>query len=442
MGSVASVVAPILALASPATALAGYALLSSYALKGNVPALKALSLAWFIGSLNPGISAGGEVGGIGKLIVFLAAACSVFAREMAIRNGRMPKNVVFTIALGIIIILHSALFSQIPDVSAIKAATWTIVFPTIILAFSSLSRAETESLETWLFRGCLVIMWVSWPFVLTPVGYLTNDRGFQGILNHPQTMGVFAGLLCGWITAKILGSQNPSLKLLLILGSGLLLLLLSQARTGAIVYIGGVAAAITILSVSPRHRPLLPGIRKRRVGYMVLIASLSLLFSASLWLPSVGDFIFKNAQYGDLRFAELYQSSRGGLTRSALENFFQHPYTGIGFGIDVNREMIVTRDPVLGLPLSAPVEKGNAYFASLEELGILVSGVVLAWLVFMFRSSLKGGLVPSTMFSCALIVNVSEAVIFSPGGLGLLVLLFLGFSVSQISQRRLSHEDI
>ncbi len=93
--------------------------------------------------------------------------------------------------------------------------------------------------------------------------------------------------------------------------------------------------------------------------------------------------------------------------------------------------MKVTREPVFGLPVGASIEKGNMYSAILEEIGfagfLLFAGLLVVLLNSICRS---GQLEMVWLFFCALLVNIGEAVLFSPNGIGLLVWMLVLMATS------------
>jgi len=112
-------------------------------------------------------------------------------------------------------------------------------------------------------------------------------------------------------------------------------------------------------------------------------------------------------------------------------NISARPLEGIGFGMaSIPSELVVVRDPVFGLPVSAAVEKGVLPLAIVEEIGVVGFGVVLLWVLALLRMSARAGVAPVAVCLTALFLNMGEATLFSPGGLGLLMLIMLGWAAS------------
>ena len=114
-----------------------------------------------------------------------------------------------------------------------------------------------------------------------------------------------------------------------------------------------------------------------------------------------------------------------------FENIKNTPWTGIGFGIASEPAyMEVQRDPVLGLPLSALVEKGVMPIAVVEELGIFGALAIVGWLWVMLRRGARSGVSQFAVLITLLLVNFGESMFFSVGGMGMLLLVLLTGAVS------------
>ena len=123
-----------------------------------------------------------------------------------------------------------------------------------------------------------------------------------------------------------------------------------------------------------------------------------------------------------------------------VANIADDPLRGIGFGIASEPSlMVVERDPVMGLPLGAAIEKGIAPLAVLEELGLVGAVLVAAWIIWLLRRGAVGGLAPFAVCLTALALNMGENTLFSPGGQGMLPLILFGWIYASGSSREGSH---
>ncbi len=140
-------------------------------------------------------------------------------------------------------------------------------------------------------------------------------------------------------------------------------------------------------------------------------------------------FITKSGRHDVGGLMEAYNRSRGRLMDAMLANIGEHPLTGIGFGIASDPwHMNVRTDAVFGLPVGASIEKGVTPLMVLEELGVFGAALVALWVVALLRGCARGGLAPLAICLTALLLNMGEATLFSPGGFGLLLLVLLGWA--------------
>ena len=103
--------------------------------------------------------------------------------------------------------------------------------------------------------------------------------------------------------------------------------------------------------------------------------------------------------------------------------------------------MEVVRDPILGLPLSALVEKGVMPVAVVEELGVFGALVVLGWLLVLLRRGARAGVQQFAVLITLVLVNFGESMFFSVGGMGMLLLILLAGAITgeQLMSDRAAH---
>lgn len=427
------VLALIFRLASTPTANLSYLVLAGYALIGRAQAIQALALSWLFTMLNPGLAAEATASSTGRYAVLLGAAASVFVRSRTFHSGGIHVRSVTmnTVLLGLFLVVHSLFFSPIMDVSVLKAVSWTLAMSTLIAAWLGLSPDERDRLSQQIFVGLIVLMLVSLPLLGLPVGRLRNESGFQGILNHPQAFGPTMALLGAWAMSRMLGHKPPPWSMVALTGSCLVLVVLSEARTAGLALVLGVGiAAITAPNLAGRSvYEVLPGLRSKRVYFVGMIALAGTLLAGPMLADQIDHFLSKSGRSQASDLIDAYQNSRGRKMDEMWDNIKITSWQGSGFGIaSVPAEMDIGRDPILNLPVSASVEKGVLPLAVLEEVGIIGFVVVAAWIWTLLRRSSTGGIVPVTVAFTALLLNMGEATLFSPGGVGLLSLVLLGWA--------------
>ncbi len=419
--------------ASGPAANLSYVLIAAYALLGPTHAIRALALSWLFALLNPGIVPEASVASIGRYAILFAAAFSALIHsELFSRNPRLYPFTVATVLLGLSLIGHSVLFSAIVDVSVLKALSWMLAMATLISAWSGLSDWQKHEVSRQIFWGLVVVLVVSLPVALLPaIGYRVNGTGFQGILNHPQAFGSTMALLGAWAVSRLFSEPKPGWWLVGLTGGCVTLVLMSEARTAGLAMVGGVALSALLapgfagLSIAR----MIPGLRSARIWVVLCITMVGGLALTPKITGVVDNYITKSGRSGDGDLTELYDKSRGKLIDAMLDNIAEHPLTGIGFGIASEPALMeVDRDPVLGLPTGASIEKGVTPLMVLEEIGIFGALLVTLWLLRLLRSAARSGLVPFAVCMTVLLLNMGEATLFSPGGFGLLPMVLLGWA--------------
>jgi O-antigen ligase len=417
-----------------------YLLLAAYALFGRAHAIRALAFSWLFTMISPGLAPPAELAALGRYAVLLAAAASVFLRSgFLIRNLSVRPFTLATLGLGAFIIAHSLAVSPMPDVSILKAVSWTLALATLIAAWLGLNAAQRSASGRELFWFLALVLLLSLPLLATSLGYLRNGRGFQGILNHPQAFGPAIGLLGAWAAARLLGERRPGWWLVALAGASLAAVSLSEARTAGLAMLGGLALSVVLTPVFS-GRALLsvaPGLRSPRVWAVLTAVGFALVVFAPLISDAVQNYISKSGRHNVESVLAAYERSRGGLIDRMQENIAAHPVEGIGFGIASDpATMVVQRDPLFGLPVSASIEKGVTPLMVVEELGLIGALLVALWVIALLRGCARGGLAPFAVCITVLLLNLGEATLFSASGFGLLTLILLGWAYSSGQRAR------
>lgn len=413
--------------------LAAYLLLCAYALSGRSRAILALLMTWLLNMISPGLAAS-PAPMVGRYLVMAAAMLSIMLRGFQ-RERRLLVRwpVLATILLGLFVCLHSLFVTPLLSVSVLKAVSWTMVAATAIAGWSRLDSDEVKLLQTRAYGFLATVMVLSLPLLALPVGYLRNGSGFQGILNHPQAFGVTMAILASWSAARMLGQVRPSWNVVAVAGISLLLVLLSESRTAGLgVLLGLAVAAVAASPLAGRPlRQALPGLWSRRVHGLTAVALVVALVGWPVISGQIADFLGKRS--GSRTVAEAYELSRGFLVDAMLTNIQDHPITGIGFGVASEpTSMRLEYDELFGLPVSAPVEKGVAPLAILEELGVLGFVAVSMWLLMIVRRAARNGFQELAVVATVLAMNLGESTLFSAGGMGMLMLVLIGWGVRPI----------
>jgi hypothetical protein len=420
----------------------GYFLLALYSLGGNANAIRALGLSWALTMLNDGLVPPLPGGGLGRYVVIGAAALSVVAR----RNPKdetpsKGKPALSSLALGGGVLVHSMIFSQNQTVSLLKALVWTVAITTLIAAWNRLSSAGREKLEGQLFGGLLMILLVSVPTVVTQVGYHRNGTGFQGILVHSQTFGPVMAVLGTWMAALMLAGRRTSWLWLCAFVVAAVSVLLSLSRTGGLaLFLGLPLATIYILATSKTTlRKLLPGLFAGKTHALLLIGAVGFVVAGKTASEGLANWLQKGSSTTSI--LESYEDSRGQLIEAMIRNIENRPFQGIGFGVASDpSSMILERNDLLGMPTGAAVEKGVFALAIVEELGVFGALAVLSWLLYMLRRAAAGGIVTTASLCAVLLTNLGESTLFSPGGMGMIMLSVVAWSSASGGKKNTARE--
>jgi len=206
----------------------------------------------------------------------------------------------------------------------------------------------------------------------------------------------------------------------------------------------GLLPAILAHTIGGRQKYLFGGVSGSRVGILATILVVGLLVYGPAVQTTMTGF-FEESTYRALTNPEdILDKSRGVLMRASMENFFDSPVAGIGFGApsdagpgDMEIDRVLGVERFYGIPVSASEEKGFMPTAVLEEVGLvgavllLILLGVLSWPVVQW-----GGMAINWMFWTTLAINGGAAVFFSLGGLGLVMWIIIGFCFSQSVSRR------
>lgn len=422
-----------LRLSSAETANASYLLIAAFSLLGRTQAIQALALSWLFTMLNPALAPEASGASIGRYLVIFAAALSVGWRGLASGSGFSIKKLsLLTLYLGLFMLVHSLLFSAVVDVSVLKVVSWAVVVLTLLSAWQGLAAEQRLALLDQLHWGLVWLLLLSVPLLAIPgIGYFRNGTGFQGLLNHPQAFGPTVALVGVLVGGRMLGDQKPAWRDIALLGLCLVLVVLSEARTAGIAMVLGLVGSALLSPgfAGVSRRRMLPGLRSRRFQAVALVAVLGVVLAGPLLAGKISSYLFKRSDTSSLLAAA--DASRGALVQKMFENIKKNPWTGIGFGIASEPAyMEVERDPFLGLPLSALVEKGVMPIAVVEELGVFGALAVLGWVWVVLRRGARSGVPQFAVLITLLLVNFGESMFFSVGGMGMLLLVLLTGAVS------------
>jgi hypothetical protein len=403
------------------------ATLTLYALFGPTRMVHALALSVLLKYLNPTLASYNSLTGFMFWVMLLV----IGVRHLPTMRANHLKILLPIFMFSILAVVLSYLSSKAVAVSVMKAATFAWVIPSVIVGFMSIAAHEFKALKTWCIAYSSVVVILSTLTLVKPaIAYATVPGSLQGILNQPQALGIFVAPLAAWSIAGLISMRGKSrpheIGMAIIVTA---VMLLSLARTAALAACIGIVVAASI--------PLLARARNTAQSSVARIATVLILgaltigavgISTGTLFESVNDFILKRNNQ-DLEKA--FYDSRGVGIVSQWENFIARPILGNGFGVFANGEFPAGIVKWKGIPISAPVEKGFLPSAILEETGAIGALLFLVMIAIAAHETHKNSdLRWIAAFWAAIMVNLGEAVILAPGGLGLYVWLILGMCIS------------
>ena len=411
---------------------ASFVLLAAVAASGPRGVIIAFAGTWFALGANPGFAETTPLGSAARYLVFATAVLGAAFRALRSEaKGGINMPAAFLAVLGVALIVHSYIFSLLPSVSVSKAVLWVAVSLALMSSAARLDAEERSKLDLFFlafFGAVLVTALLSWPL---PQARLVNGSGLQGLLNHPQAFGVFCALAGAYFFGTAVSNERPPWLLLLGTLISLVCVIASESRTGGVAMIGACVASVAIAGFKSAHdfRASLPGLASGRIAFLAALAMIALLYNSNVLGSVAGGFIDKRS--GVSGVSQAYEVSRGDLVADMRDNIGERPIQGIGLGVDSAWHLMADeRDPVTGLTLSAPVEKGVMWIAIFEELGLLLGTLMVLWIVWGVLRATQVSVTIGTASIAIFLTNLGEATFFSTGGFGLLglTIFYLGFA--------------
>lgn len=413
-----------------------YLVLSVLALRSPVWALRAFSAAIFASLLTSAftnefipvelrihpLTGSSDVGAlVGRYLVL--AACTYTLAQPSLRQAAHSPPWGSFIAFVAVTFVNCVAVSYEPLVSLLKLTTLGMG---VFVVFRLATCLDAPQMTNWFASFFGVVIAAGLPLAFVPQGFMVNGTGFQGLMNHPQVLGVISGILGAHLLVRLLTRSDKFALTLVFFVACLVSTILSEARTGLLAFslasvVGGLAAIVLV---------------RRALGQsLVLTAAVLLAILVGNAGPQAQDFVsqfINKRSQGTSGFTELYWRTRGAAIEESWNGFIDNPLFGVGFGLPSDHsDLQVRRDPFFNLPISAGVEKGLLATAILEELGV-VGGVVALAFVLSIISAAFARAPPEhlAVVVASIASNLGEATLTSVGGLGAFVWLAIGVGLS------------
>jgi hypothetical protein len=421
-------------LTSPVVVNIALVLCVVWALFGPRQAIQALAMSVIVMYSNEALVTLSSASGALSRLVLIAAALRVWPLIRLSDLGRIWPIWLFAVLAA----STSMMTSPAVAISIMKVITFAVVTTTIIVAYNQLSLRRLEELQTWIMTLGLVVVGLSLLTLARPsIAFHRTGTGLQGILGHPQSLAVLLAPFAAWLVAG-LTMVKGKLRILpiVVTVTVCLAMLMTEARTAAAALaFGTTLAMLRSFGKVPAGttRPSLV----RLVGFAcaAVVALVIVGLTTDKLSHAAADFLMKRSGARDVGHA--FAASRGDGIASQWQHFLNKPLTGNGFGVYPDGHFPAGVAMWGDIPISAPVEKGFVPTAILEETGAL-GGLTFFLLVFMLGlwTWKSGDPRMMALFGACIGVNVGEAVILAPGGIGLLVWILIGLASAGARSRR------
>lgn len=407
----------------PAAGVLVFLGLAGWAVTGPRRAVQALTVAWLLSSLNPVIY---EVPNLGYRWLVIAAAALGLAVHWGLSDTRRFLRGSVAVLLFVVMAATSALFSTSPDLVLFKTAAFALGALTLLGLLRCAACIGREWSVGWFLGLFLAVVALSAPLLVHPNGYVVNGIGFQGILDHPQVLGVFlAPFVAGLLIVLVEGSTwRPPLLVAAVVGSGFLVA--TGARTGGVAVAVGFGLAMGVGLLAQRSGWRLPRHRRRELAVAGVLV-LWVLIATPYAQGAIEAYVVKDPGDETLSLAQTFAEGRGPLVAESWARFAESPLLGRGFGVSASPDGV---DTVGGIPASATVESGFVLSGILEQTGLLGLIAFLALLVVALRPVAQGRSLAAVALAAAAVgTNLGEATLFSFGGMGLFIWLIVLWAV-------------
>ncbi len=333
------------------------------------------------------------------------------------------------VSVSVVLLINSFFVSALPAISVFKAVSFSVALMCVI-RLAMLTSRESEEMLLFVSELGTAVLVVSLPLLPLGLGYSRGAGGFNGVMNHPQALGIFLVMTGSATFASAFKVPRLGRALIAIGVAQWCLIFITGARTALVaIALGGVVYLLETFVRGGRGSQI-----RHLSPHLVAIALMGLVL-VIIVSPRIRDSFAAYLQKGDKesfvsadnRELALRESSRGGQIFDDLELAEEHPLLGFGFGVgpDSESNMAGNGAQLGGIPLSAPVEQGFLPLASVAQIGIIGSCFVLVLLIVIYGLARRESGESSALFAAVLGVNVGEMIFYSPGGLGLFMWVLL-----------------
>lgn len=387
--------------------------------------MKSLVASVAIVMFNPAISEAGSILFALKWVLLLVATIRTFTARVGPSNT-FVRLVTYWLLITGFLLVNSFAISVLASVSFFK----TLSFSAGMLCFlrlTMLTRHRNTEMLLFVAQVGAAVAILSLPLLGAGVGYSVNGTGFNGVLNHPQAMGVFF-VITGAATAAAALRMTEMRRTLLVMGlAQWALIYVTKSRTALIaLVVGAIVFGLELLARNMKAKSL----GEVNVRFAVLAVCLMGVAAGALVSPEIRGSVFSYIQKRESEqtifmqspLVSLRNSSREQQVENTLEEAKAHPLFGVGFGVDEDSVWRnANSDSLFGIPLTSPLEQGFFPLATIAQIGLVGSSIIVLLIVYMYRLSRRESPEHAALFVTVFGVNMGEMIFYSFGGLGSLM---------------------
>lgn len=352
--------------------------------------------------INPGIAP--VYSGYASLIKWITIfVSSIFILVFKKQNYKKSFEYVYIsfILFGIYVIISGFVVSSYPIILSLKLLSYIIPFLAILKCISSMNYGIINKVIVPL--GMMIF--TSLILVNSPIGYLRNGIGFQGVFNHPNVCGIMLTL---FLAGYLYNSSRLNCKVIIISVIVVSIAIITKSRTG----IFSCLSCILLFLLSKDTKK-----NTSQFTYFLLILFLliiSLIFK-NLLIDFAKSIVFKGG-YDSIIY------SRSDQFKSNIYRFFESPLIGTGFNVPY-----IPHLRSYSIVFDMSVENGNLILSLLADIGLV--GFVLFFYSYIGILKLGWGN-KILLYVISFLVSMGEQSFFSTNNFGIIIYIYLSIYVA------------
>ena len=372
--------------------------------------IKALLFITFRTVISQGLATGYELVSNFKWAVIIILSISTILFKKNVHNSTASIFIKLIIGFTLFVIALSLNNSDYPTVSIFRVISWALVFCAIIIGEKNNPKYNWVKEIVFYLNSIVLVSPLAVPL---GIAYLRNGRGFQGIVNHPNMLGIII-LLTFSLNLYLYQNDKKNTRIIIMLLS-LIEGVLSQSRSGVLGIVLVFALHVFLTETSKK---------KKAIILFVLLCIIAWIIGGGLE-KAITKFIYKGHE--SLLF------SREGQINRYLDRFYSNRLFGSGFMAPSNNHI---KNYSLLFELS--VEPGNIGIMLIGDIGII--GTILFIIPFLFllfnidRTKL-------TLYFVPFVASLGEMMFFSTNNIAIVYYVIFAFCCITATKRGSAQES-